>query len=238
MLKRTDMSAILTISCAESRWSDPVSRLLLLALPLLASLSGCSQMRKAGELRLKHEVTVATPDGERTFTSVVSMDGFQRYNYGFGTKGWGGVSCRLTGKAVRVPLGDKDFYFLLDRGSTPAWDQIEWVKEFFGLPNGPNDDAWVKQWKSLAASKLAVPVPREALPRIAVMPRDGWMDDARRVTLEEGEELGLRIIRYRLVMTGDPVGANPDFKVRYRPNIKSWIGVIGSESFSVIDGTA
>jgi len=215
-----------------------VRGLVLATLPLFASLFGCSNMRDGGELRLKHEVTVATREGERTFTSVVSMNGLQTYNYGFGTKGWGGISCRLTGKAVRVPLGDKDFYFLLNRGSTPAWDQIEWVKEFFGLPNGPNDDAWIAQWKSLANSNLAVPVPREALPRIAMMPRDGWMDDARRVTLEEAESAGLRIIRYRLVMTRDPVGANPDFELRYRPNIKSWIGVIGSESFSVVNGTA
>jgi hypothetical protein len=211
---------------------------LLVALPLAVALFGCSHARKGGELRLKHEVTVDTPEGERTFTSVVSMDAIQTYNYGFGTKGWGGISCRLTGSAVRVPLGDKDFYFLLNRGSTPAWDQIELVKEFFGLPNATDDDRWVAQWKGLASSSLAVPVPPEAYPKIAVMPRDGWMDDARRVTLEEAEQQGLRVIRYRLQMTREEVGADPAFEVRYQPSIKSWIGVIGRESFTVVNGTA
>lgn len=214
-------------------------RRLLLALPLAISLSGCSHERKGGELRLKHEVTVVTPDGERTFTSVVSMDGFQTYNYGFGTKGWGGISCRLTGSAVRVPLGDKDFYFLLNRGSTPAWDQIQLIKEFFGLPNATDDDRWVAQWKQLANSNHAVPIPRETYPNIAVMPRDGWMDDAERIGLEEAEEQGLRIIRYRLQITRDEVGANPPFEVRYRPvDERRRRGVIGRESFTVVNGIA
>ena len=199
---------------------------------------GCSHRRSGGELRLKHEVTIATSEGERTFTSVVSMDGFQTYNYGAGTAGWGGISCTLTGKAVRVPLGDKDFFFLLKRESTPAWDQIELVKDFFGLPNATNDDSWVAHWRRLASSDLAVPVPPEAYPKIAVMPRDGWMDDARRVTLEEAQEQGLRVVRYRLQITRDEVGTDPPFEVRYRPEIKSWIGVIGRESFSVVNGTA
>jgi hypothetical protein len=212
---------------------------MLLALPLALSLFGCSHLRKGGELRLKHEVTVATPDGERSFTSVVSMDGIQNYNYGFGTKGWGGISCRLTGSAVRVPLGDKDFYFLLNRGSTPAWDQIELIKEFFGLPNATNDDSWVAQWKALASSNIAVPVPRDAYPNIAVMPRDGWMSDARRITLEEAEELGLRVLRYRLQITKEEVGANPPFEVRFRPSKEKYrMGRVGAESFSVVDGAA
>jgi hypothetical protein len=215
-----------------------LKRLLLLAMPLAISLLGCAHGRKGGELRLKHEVTVATPEGEHTFTSVVSMEGLQTYNYGAGTSGWGGISCRLTGNAVRVPVGDKDFYFLLNRESTPAWDQIELVKQFFGLPNATNDDSWVAQWKQLASSDLAVLVPRDAYPRIAVMPRDGWMDDARRVTPEEAEQQGLRVVRYRLRMTRDEVGTDPSFKVRYRPEIKSWIGVIGRESFTVLNGTA
>jgi len=215
-----------------------VPRPAIAALPLALGLAGCSHARKGGELRLKHEVTVATPEGERTFTSVVAMDAIQTYNYHTGGSGWGGISCKLTGSAVRMPVGDKDFYFLLNQGSTPALDQIEMVKEFFGLPNGTNDDSWVAHWKRLAASDLAVPVPRDAYPRIAVMPRDGWMDDARRVTLEEAEEQGLRVIRYRLQMTKDEIGTEPPFEVRYRPNIKSWAGVIGRESFTVVDGTA
>jgi hypothetical protein len=70
------------------------------------------------------------------------------------------------------------------------------------------------------------------------MPRDGWMDDARRVTLEEAEQQGLRVVRYRLQMTRDEVGADPPFKVRYRPSIQNWKGVIGRESFAVVNGTA
>ena len=214
-------------------------RLFLLAVPLASSLLGCAQMRKGGELRLKHEVTVATPEGERTFSSVVSMDAYQSYNYHPGGSGWGGIACRLTGSAVRMPVGDKDFYFLLDKGSTPAWEQIELIKEFFGLPNATDDDSWVERWKALAKSDLAVPVPRDAYPQIAVMPRNGWMDEARKISLEEAEAQGLRIVRYRLQITRDAVGADPPLDVRYRPPAqKHSIGRIGRESFTVVDGAS
>ena len=216
-----------------------MKRLALLAVPLAAALFGCGQMRKGGELRLKHEVTVGTPEGERTFTSVVSMDAYQSYNYHPGGSGWGGIACRLTGSAVRVPVGDKDFFFLLDKGSTPAWDQIGLIKEFFGLPNATDDDSWVERWKTLAKSNLAVPVPRDAYPQIAVMPRNGTMDEARKISLEEAEAQGLRILRYRLQITRDPVGADPPFEVRYNPpKQKHSIGLIGRESFTVVDGAS
>ncbi len=213
-------------------------RSLLLALPF-AALLGCSHARNGGELRLKHEVTVETPDGPRTFSSVVSMQGLQTYNYHPGGSGWGGISCRLTGKAVRATVGDKDFYFLLDQGSTPAWSQIELIKTFFGLPNATNDDSWVGQWKELAKSNKGLDIPRETYPDIAVMPRDGWMDDARRVSLDEAEQLGLRVIRYRLQITGDEVGTDPPFEVRYRPqDQRRGRTMVGRESFTVVNGTA
>jgi hypothetical protein len=216
-----------------------VKRLLALALPLAVSLIGCGQMRNGGELRLKHEVTVATPEGERTFTSVVSMDAYQRYNYHPGGSGWGGIACRLTGSAVRMPVGDKDFFFLLDKGSTPAWDQIELIKEFFGLPNATDDDSWVERWKTLAKSNLAVPVPRDAYPQIAVMPSGGTMDEARKISLDEAEAQGLRIIRYRLQITREAVGANPPYEVRFNPpKEKHSFGRIGRESFTVVDGAS
>ena len=212
---------------------------MLLAVALAAALFGCAQMRKGGELRLKHEVTVATPEGERTFSSVVSMDAYQSYNYHPGGSGWGGIACRLTGSAVRMPVGDKDFYFLLDKGSTPAWDQIELIKDFFGLPNATDDDSWVERWKALAKSDLAVPVPRDAYPQIAVMPRDGTMDEARKISLDEAEAQGLRILSYRLRITRGAVGADPPFEVRFKPPTqKHSIGRIGRESFTVVDGAS
>jgi len=212
----------------------------LLLLGPVAALLGCAHGRSGGELRLRHEVTVQTPEGERTFTSVVSMNALQSYNYHPGGSGWGGISCRLTGKAVPLPVGDKDFYFLLDKsGNTPAWSQIQLIKDFFGLPNATDDDSWVGQWKRLAKSDLAVPVPRDAYPEIAVMPRDGWMDDARRVSLEEAEKLGLQVVRYQLQITKDEVGSDPPFEVRYRPqDQRQGVAMVGRDSFSVVDGTA
>jgi hypothetical protein len=113
------------------------------------------------------------------------------------------------------------------------------IKDFFGLPNATNDDSWVGQWKTLAKSNMAVPVPRDAYPDIAVMPRDGWMDDARRVSLEEAEKLGLKVLRYRLQITRDEVGTDPAFEVRYRPqDQRHGMTMVGRESFSVVDGTA
>ena len=41
---------------------------LLVALPLAVALFGCSHARKGGELRLKHEVTVDTPETLRADT--------------------------------------------------------------------------------------------------------------------------------------------------------------------------
>ena len=214
----------------------------LIAAPLaLLTLIGCSQSRKGGELRLKHEVTIETAAGPRTFHSVVSLDGFQSYNYHPGSSGWGGISCRLTGDALRVPLGDHDFYFLLARPRhyTPAWTQIGLIKTHFGLPNFTADRSWIDQWKDLAASDAAVDLLPEDFPAIAVMPRDGWMNDARPLSLEDAEALGLRIIRYRLQLTRDPVGSQESVQVRYRsskernPRIE-----IGREFFTEVNGTA
>ncbi len=74
-----------------------------------------------GPLRLRHVVTVATPQGARTFSSVVQLDGRQTYNRHAGGAGWGAISCRLTGDAVRVTIGARDFYFLLGSyAGTPA----------------------------------------------------------------------------------------------------------------------
>ena len=211
---------------------------LIASLALLPLIHACSHAREGGELRLKHEVTVTTPQGDRTFTSVVSMSGYQTYNYGAGTSGWGGITCRLTGNAVRVVLDDKDYYFLLtDRGTTAAWSQIDLIKKFFGLPNGPNDASWVDQWKSLAASNLGFAIPRSEYPTIAVMPHDGWMDDARIVTLDEAEQQGLHIKSYRLQITQEPVG--PDLKIRYRPaDARDHRMTIGREAFTAVNATA
>jgi hypothetical protein len=211
---------------------------LTLAVVLLAS---CAQGRKGGELKLKHAVTVATPEGERTFSSTVSMDGIQSYNYGAGHSGWGGISCRLTGSAVRVPVDGQDFYFLLakPRTTTPAWTQIGLIKTYFGLPNHTNDDSWVAQWKDLARGHAAVDLAPEDFPAIAVMPHNGWMNDARIVSLEEAEKLGLRVTRYRLQITQDPVAAIPAFEVRYRPSKERYPRIaVGREYFSEVNGRA
>jgi hypothetical protein len=204
----------------------------------MLSISGCNSVRDGGELRLKHEVTVSTPDGERSFASVVSMTGIQRYNHDFGGSGWGGISCRLTGSAVRVVSGDKDFYFLLSNGgTTPASTQIGLIKKFFGLPNAGDDAGWTEQWKSLAKSNLGFAIPRDEYPQIAVMPHGGWTDDARVVTLQQAEDLGLRIKSYTLRLTQEPVG--PAVETRYRPaESRDLMRTIGRESFTVVNGTA
>ena len=180
---------------------------------------------------------MTTPGGERTFASVVSMSGYQTYNYGAGTSGWGGISCRLTGNAVRVVLGDKDYYFLLDKaGTTAAWTQVGLIKEFFGLPIAVEDGGWMEKWKALARSNLGFAIPRDEYPVIAVMPHDGWMDDARRIRLHEAEQQGLHVKSYRLQLTREPVG--PAVPVRYRPGVKWDRNTVGREAFSVVNGTA
>ncbi|WP_431470441.1 hypothetical protein [Sphingosinithalassobacter sp. LHW66-3] len=215
----------------------PLVALLALTLGLL----GCNQSRRGGELRLKHSVTVMTPDGPRSFFSVVSLDGIQAYNHGFGGSGWGAISCTLTGEAVRVPIGGSDFYFLLARpgGYTPAWTQIKLVKSHFGLPNHTDDARWVKQWRALAQSGSAVDLAPEAFPAIAVMPAGGWMNDARLVSPAEAETLGLHVLRYRLEITREPVGAYPGAAVRYRERERTAPNTgIGRELFTVVDGIA
>lgn len=212
----------------------------------LVLLFDCSHTRRGGELRLKHRVTIATGEGPRTFSSVVSMKGVQTYNYGAGTAGWGGIGSLLTGEAIRVPSGERDFYFLLtgrvgpDRGgSTAASTQIGLIKKHFGFPNWTADDRWVGQWKSLSRSDATVSLTRKDYPPIAVMPRDGWMDDARIVTLEEAEQLGLRISRYDLMITQDQVGGTHSFELRYRPTDRKFPNYnVEPESFAVENGVS
>lgn len=205
----------------------------------LVLLFDCSHTRRGGELRLKHRVTIATAEGPRTFSSVVSMKGVQTYNYGAGTAGWGGIGSLLTGEAIRVPSGERDFYFLLtDRGgNTPARTQIELIKKHFAFPNWTADDRWVGQWKSLSRSDAAVSLTPKDYPTIAVMPHGGWMDDARIITLKEAEQLGLRVSRYDLMITRDQVGTNPSFEVRYRPTEAKYPTYkVSRESFTVENG--
>ena len=202
-------------------------------------LIACAQSRDGGELRLKHIVTISTDAGERTFSSVVSMDALQTHNYGFGSSGWGGIGCKLTGKAVRATVGDRDFYFLLAKpgASTPAWTQIGLIKSHFGLPNYTNDSSWVRQWRELARSTRGVNLTPDAYPAIAIMPRGGWMDDARLITPQAAEQEGLHVLHDRVQITGEPVAADPPFEVRYRraEDHRSPIEV-GRESFSVVSG--
>ncbi len=204
-------------------------------------LAGCGQVRDGHELRLKHIVTIATPTGEQTFSSVVSLRSNQAYGYSYGGAGWGAISCRLTGDAVRVVTQDREFYFLLSRPgtTTPAWNQIGLIKSHFGFPNYTKDAEWVDQWRDLAQSGRSVDLRPEDYPAIAVMPRNGWIDEARTVSLQAAGDEGLRVIRYRLQITTDPVGAQPPVVVRYRtPEGKSSWGQIGKDYFSVVNGTA
>ena len=202
-------------------------------------LNACAHSRDGGELRLKHIVTISTEAGERTFSSVVSMDALQTYNYHPGSSGWGGIGCTLTGKAVRATVGDRDFYFLLAKPgeSTPAWTQIGLIKSHFGLPNSTNDSSWVRQWKELARSTRGVNLTPDTYPAIAIMPRGGWMDDARLITPQEAEQEGLHVLQYRVQITGEPVAADPPFEVRYRRTEERRSRIeVGSESFSVVNG--
>lgn len=207
----------------------------------LLALASCDNARKGGELRLKHEVTIATSAGEQTFASVLSLEGIQTYNYGFGSHGWGGISGRLTGDALRVPVGENDFYFLLAKPGTATapWTQMRLVKDYFGLSNAGDDGSWVHRWKGLAQSNASVDLSPEDWPAIAVMPRDGWMNDARVISAEEAAAMGLRIVRYRLRMTREPVGGTVPVEVRYRKaeGRPSRIEV-GREFFTVENGTA
>ncbi len=200
-----------------------------------------SHSRNGGELRLKHIVTVATPVGEKSFSSVVSMIGRQSYNYNAGGSGWGGIGCKLTGGAVRATVGDTDFFFLLAEpaGYTPAWTQIDLIKKHFGLANRLNDAGWVKEWKALARSTRTVVLEPGDYPAIAAMPHDGWMNDAKLVSPAEAGERGLRIVRYQLQITDEPVGAGDAFEVRYRPTERGGPQIeFGRQFFTVKDGPA
>lgn len=204
-------------------------------------LTGCGQTRRGGDLHLKHSVTISTPAGERTFSSVVRLDAFQTYNYNFGGAGWGGISCRLTGDAVRVTVGDRDFFFLLSSpsGPTPAWNQIGLVKAHFAFPNYTEDESWVRQWKDLAQSNRAIDLVPTEYPAIAAMPHNGWLNEARLISLKEAEGQGLRVLRYRLEITKDSVGANPPLELKYRDTRdEKSRAPIGKYLFSEINGTA
>lgn len=211
------------------------------AITATIGLAGCGQSREGGELRLKHIVTVMTSEGARSFSSVVSMIGFQSYNYHAGNAGWGGISCRLTGDAVRVVAGDREFYFLLTRPghATPAWNQIDLIKAHFGLPNYTTDAGWITQWKALAQSSRHVDLSPEDYPAVAMMPRDGWMNDARLLSLTKAQAHGLRVLRYRLEITRDAVGAQPPLAVRYRRTEGGPPGAeIERKLFSEVNGRA
>ena len=65
------------------------------------------------------------------------------------------------------------------------------------------------------------------------------MDEARKISLQEAEAQGLEVVSYRLRITREPVGADPPFEVRYNPpKQKHSIGLIGRESFTVVDGAS
>lgn len=219
-------------------------RLALRCLAIVAltiGLVGCQSARRGGVLRLKHVVTVATPQGERVFSSVLSLDAIQTYNHNAGGAGWGGISCRLTGDAVHVPTADHDFYFLLTVPRTwmPAWYQMDLIKKHFGLPNHTGDDSWIAQWKSLASSSRSIELLPADFPAIAMTPRDGWMNDARLLPLTEAADSGLHVLRYRLEITRDPVGADPPAKFRYKPSEGGYPRYeLPREYFSEVDGTA
>jgi hypothetical protein len=209
-------------------------------LTILAVLTSCAKSRNAGELRLKHEVTISTANGERTFSSIVSLEGFQSYNLQSGGSGWGGIACRLTGKAVRVPIGERDYFFLLTtpRTFTPAYTQIGLIKKYFGLPNYTEDRSWIELWQTIAQSETSVDLSKDDYPAIAVMPRSGWMNDAREIDFDKAAQEGLRIVRYRLKITRDPVGNDPEFDVRYRPHKERYPHIeIGKEYFVEQDAT-
>jgi hypothetical protein len=182
------------------------------------ALAACGKGRRGGDLHVRHAVIVATDEGKREFSSVLNLAGYQYYHFG-STSGYGAVSCRLTGDAVRIPLGDRIFYLLLGSraDSTPAWRQCGLVKKYFGIPNASEDGSWVEMWRTLASSDRSAELLVEDYPPIAVVAKSGWMDDARMVSREEAEELGLRILSYRLKVTRDPVGASHPGPIRYKP---------------------
>lgn len=220
-----------------------MGRLLRTATAMIAALSvvSCGRTRTGGELRLRHVVVVATAAGERTFDTVLLLDGYQHWNQNFGGSGWGGITCRLTGDALRTTIGDRDFLFLLSKpgGTTPASTQIDFVKMHFGLPNATEDASWVGQWKKIAASRRGVNLSGAELPAIAVMPHNGWINDARIISLEEAERLGLRVIRYRLEITGESVGSSSRLTVRYRRSTGSHTMTdVRREMLTVTDGAA
>jgi hypothetical protein len=208
---------------------------------LLAGLLMAACSRDAGELRLKHEVTVETAQGERTYGSVVSLTGVQSWGVHPGGSGYGAITGRLTGEAVRIPLGENEFYVLLrdkDR-STPAWSQMELVKGHFGIPNYEKGRGWIGRWKKLAASRASVELRPQDYPQLAVMPAGGWMNDARLISLEEAAELGLTIRGYRLSVTRERPSQALQGRVHYRPTPERFPRIeVGRESFVVKDGTA
>ncbi|MET3762593.1 hypothetical protein ABIB28_003151 [Sphingomonas sp. UYEF23] len=202
------------------------------------SLGSCGSTRSGGALRLRHVVVVATAAGERTFDTVLRLDGYQHWNQAFGGPGWGAITCRLTGDALRTTVGDRDFLFLLSKPgeTTPASTQIDLIKTHFGLPNWTADAGWVGQWKDLAASRRGVDLRGAELPAIAVMPHNGWVNDARIISLEEAERLGLRVIRYRLEITGESAGSSSRLSVRYRGATNRTMTDVGREMLTVTNG--
>ena len=69
----------------------------------------------------------------------------------------------------------------------------------------------------LAVSTRAVVLDPADYPAIAAMTHDGWMNDAAILSPKDARHQGLRIVRYQLQITTDPVGADRPFTVRYRP---------------------
>jgi hypothetical protein len=162
---------------------------------------------------------------------------YQAYGREPGGSGWGGITALATGSALRVPGEKNDFLFLLVRPSpapsTPGWSQIELVKQHFGLPNATNDESWLEAWETLSQSNRGVELAEKDLPGIAIMPAGGWMDDAKAISLDEAKKAGLRVVRYRLQITQQPVGAEPEVQLRYQPSEARYkpIGTLGRSYF-------